>query len=1448
MFTKDTILAEHCYSRPLSLEQVDETGKNLEIKNEKLIDGGNYNKTLLTTNVNNHNVLKTNIETEDDDTVELKMDNNQNILSVSGRAQRIRKKPKRWDDETVEVDFSGRSNLLSSVEDVKIRKQEQEVENNETTRKRQKAQPKQIVSKKIIKTEEAEEDDYISSSDNDEDSNFGSDDDPEKLWCICRKPYDRRFMINCDSCDEWFHGKCVNVTKVQGRKMEKLKQEWFCQSCLEGFKNNISKEDLKKVAEIKRIKLEEEELNSRKNSKSSRRQKSNVRENSFSEDSLISKQRTNNDIKQEDESKSDMSESDLPKPSFKVTDKLLKVSKKSQMEKEEKLKLKKLIKASKKDLNEKQKMLKTKDVERSENIDSCIENNDIEHDVSKESKMKQTSDNGKSSTNINLKVENSAKKKHKSNLVDQSRSDLFKAEPSLVRSQSVSSTLSSSSDSHRKLSVSNEAYSSPSTQNGHTKPLDGSYSCPSGCGKVIQINAIKESANSIYCNADCIQSHVSDSLKYLRSLKRSKEKNEQTEVKPLRVTLINKITGKLISGKEALLEKDVLQFIMKNSQHEIVIPDLTSIKMNTEQSVPNSPKKVTAVNNVIKSSTTKEPNETRKNSNSLSPIKLERSTSLNERPDDRRKYFRKQLNEIFTSRFKELSNKDKAKVLPDSISKLSHLIEEELFKIFKSNAHKYTTKSRSLMFNLKDQKNTLFRKVLVGKITPQRLVNMTPEQLASVELARWRENEKKNTLELIKRDAVEQVNQVIVKKTHKGEEFITDTTLISDISSTIDLKTKNDNTNINTNETKSSENNLKFTSPILDDLGVSGLDILDTTSQHKSHLYSNNCKICTKEQVDESKATTKSSIVTNKSSVTNILSSTNNESEKTQTNRPKPKRVRIELESTNKFLEQVDKISDKFRLDDKQSTINLALPTENISTTTTIADSIISPSNKKSETKQVEEVAKPVWKGTIFMQDVAKFVATAHTISGNITNNLFQDIHDQMTVCGRITPEQVSDYISKLKSSKRTDIGIVEFSWVSREERTGYDAFFNYLNVRGRYGVVGNSGRSFKDFYILPLSPNQDIPSILLPIDGPGLSKKIHRPNLLLGILIRTRKIFQPNSTHISITSTVTQPTQKSNDIAMPERSYTPPLSNCESSLPDDSGSYTPPRIMPSKRNLSSSSNSSKTNKVVKSDSKSKSKKNENSAYINDLMEKVASSSNPAGMTSSVISAIFTSDNHELQRKLLNQLTEKVEDQRLQLKKQQPEEEKINTPKTIPGLSNSVSLDNVFNNLKNIQIPDNIRDILNTVQEKTMQIEAEQTRLRISTGNLNSRSGLAEPKCGESTDYLNQSISKDPRLKSKSQISPLGSNHPAASSVTSSSSSQVASMSQDELLRKAQEQMAALAQMTNSNENNSLFGIGSSSSDVDLREELASLNAVKLNQPTTLTTMPKISFQWKKKK
>ena len=46
------------------------------------------------------------------------------------------------------------------------------------------------------------------------------DDDPERLWCICRKPHGNKFMISCDGCKEWFHGRCVGVTKKMGKEME----------------------------------------------------------------------------------------------------------------------------------------------------------------------------------------------------------------------------------------------------------------------------------------------------------------------------------------------------------------------------------------------------------------------------------------------------------------------------------------------------------------------------------------------------------------------------------------------------------------------------------------------------------------------------------------------------------------------------------------------------------------------------------------------------------------------------------------------------------------------------------------------------------------------------------------------------------------------------------------------------------------------------------------------------------------------------------------------------------------------------------------------------------------------------------------------------------------------------------------------------------------------------
>ena len=73
----------------------------------------------------------------------------------------------------------------------------------------------------------------LNSEDNFSTENNIAEDDPNKLWCICRKPHNNRFMIACDTCSEWFHGKCVGINPKKGKEMEDNGQEWTCPKCLE---------------------------------------------------------------------------------------------------------------------------------------------------------------------------------------------------------------------------------------------------------------------------------------------------------------------------------------------------------------------------------------------------------------------------------------------------------------------------------------------------------------------------------------------------------------------------------------------------------------------------------------------------------------------------------------------------------------------------------------------------------------------------------------------------------------------------------------------------------------------------------------------------------------------------------------------------------------------------------------------------------------------------------------------------------------------------------------------------------------------------------------------------------------------------------------------------------------------------------------------------------------
>jgi uncharacterized FlaG/YvyC family protein len=115
-------------------------------------------------------------------------------------------------------------------------------------------------------------------------------------------------------------------------------------------------------------------------------------------------------------------------------------------------------------------------------------------------------------------------------------------------------------------------------------------------------------------------------------------------------------------------------------------------------------------------------------------------------------------------------------IASDKLHSLVKDIEDELYHLYnKDVGHKYKAKYRSLVFNIKDEKNNgLFRKIINGKIPPKSLVNMSAEEMASKELQQWRQAELKHDIEKIKTFELDQLarGNKLVLKSHKGEQII----------------------------------------------------------------------------------------------------------------------------------------------------------------------------------------------------------------------------------------------------------------------------------------------------------------------------------------------------------------------------------------------------------------------------------------------------------------------------------------------------------------------------------------------------------------------------------------------------------------------------------------------------------------------------------------------------
>ncbi|KAI9006930.1 PLU-1-like protein-domain-containing protein [Hyaloraphidium curvatum] len=60
------------------------------------------------------------------------------------------------------------------------------------------------------------------------------DEDAGKPFCLCRKPYDPVLdveMMECDSCKDWYHYRCVGITADQAAAIVDRGDQWLCPIC-----------------------------------------------------------------------------------------------------------------------------------------------------------------------------------------------------------------------------------------------------------------------------------------------------------------------------------------------------------------------------------------------------------------------------------------------------------------------------------------------------------------------------------------------------------------------------------------------------------------------------------------------------------------------------------------------------------------------------------------------------------------------------------------------------------------------------------------------------------------------------------------------------------------------------------------------------------------------------------------------------------------------------------------------------------------------------------------------------------------------------------------------------------------------------------------------------------------------------------------------------------------
>ncbi|KAI9015137.1 transcription factor S-II, central domain-containing protein [Gaertneriomyces semiglobifer] len=434
----------------------------------------------------------------------------------------------------------------------------------------------------------------------------------------------------------------------------------------------------------------------------------------------------------------------------------------------------------------------------------------------------------------------------------------------------------------------------------------------------------------------------------------------------------------------------------------------------------------------------------------------------------------------------------------DDVKSFVVLLEAELFNAYHAPAKgapkgtlectaDYKTRFRSLMFNLKDNRNLrLRRRILCGDVSPHELVRLPPEDLGNDDIKAAAEEARRRSLHDSIR--IQEEDATFIRKTHKGEiEVVRAEEVVQD----------DGPMNYATSVHQALQTNaatpliIKREKPkIAEPTRPAQLDTLeDILSRVEKRRMSDSGSASTKRSSDgppfESAPLNKKKKMNDSPVLPETLTE---ERHGAQENVPASRYAESEDEPREDLVLEGDAAGEFADVDNAED-----------------APPII-PKDPELDPDAI------VWRGRVHMQQVGKFQGICRQICGPPlgTMKTWEDVLPAtISIEGRISPANVQKYLHEQRYTGGKQVVVVEFKPGEDEhlpsasdDDNGYKALFSYFRSRGRYAVVGHHYVSIKDMYLVPLGADEPIPPFMMDFGECRIQPAPRGSDVLLGVII----------------------------------------------------------------------------------------------------------------------------------------------------------------------------------------------------------------------------------------------------------------------------------------------------------------------------------------------------------